>query len=217
VNQLVSAITSCCATFGHWQLSSLNPTPGNRSSRSRLHQLFIHETHSSALDMTGAEAPPGGSTNISSQNQATEQPSTPNSKASPSASGAPCPSPLLHIKRLPTVPRRALIARYPGPQINHTRLRTSHLRLPVTPKPPLFCCAKEKAPSTSTSPNIFIALSHAHRITQAEQPSAASAEPTPPPCCQKVGFSSLSNFQFRKVLCISLAVSRFLVCSASAL
>lgn len=126
VNQLVSAITLCCATFGHWQLSSLNPTPGNRSSDEAdcTNCSYMRLT---ALPQTWLEL------RLSRRfhqhlfsNQATEQPSAPNSKAaSPSASSAPCPSPLLHIKRLPTIPRRALIARSPGPQINHTRLPRS--------------------------------------------------------------------------------------------
>jgi hypothetical protein len=149
----------------------------------------MYETRSSALDMTGAEAPPEEwiYQHLFS-NQATEQPFTPNSKASPSAFSAPCPSSLLHIKRLPTVPCRALITRAPGPQTNHTRLprsgQSQNIPSPSashTQTASLLLCLK-RAPSTSTSTNTFIALSRAHRITQAEQPNATSAEPTPPPC-----------------------------------
>jgi hypothetical protein len=54
--------------------------------------------------MTGAEAPRGVYQHLFS-NQATEQPSTPNSKASPSSPSAPCPSPLLSHQTTPHRPR----------------------------------------------------------------------------------------------------------------
>ena len=157
--------------------------------------MFIHETHSSALDMSGTESPPGGfPPNISSQIKQLNSHPRPTTKHL---------HPLLVLFSSPShrmtpllFPRRALIARSPGPQINHTRLpRSSQSQNIPSPSAShtqkrLSLLYQKKAPSTSTSSNKFIALLRSQNHAKGSSRMQPSAEPTPPPCCQKVGFSS---------------------------
>lgn len=163
-----------------------------------------------ALDLIGTGVPLAFQA-ISLPNQATEQPSTPNSKASPSTSSSSCLSLLSHIERLPTVPRRALIAHSPALQINHTRPSASH-----THTASLSLWEKKGAINVYLTEHIHRAFSHSQNYASRAAECSECRTHTSS-MCQKVGFSILFNFQFRKVLCISFAVSHFLVCSSSAL
>jgi hypothetical protein len=108
--------------WGYWQLSFLNSILDNRNldEVDGVSCSYVHETHSS-WDLTGSFGP-GRERKLPSTpkqhlvpTQATEQPSTPNSKEPPSASIASCLSPLLHINRFSTVPSSSAHCTIPCP------------------------------------------------------------------------------------------------------
>jgi hypothetical protein len=153
--------------------------------------------------MTGAEAPRGVYQHLFS-NQATEQPSTPNSKASPSSPSAPCPSPLLSHQTTPHRPRSSAHCTLSCP--SNQPYEAAQVQ-PVSEQPISVCrshpnrlsfVVQKKGPINIYLTEHIIALSRTHRITQAEQPNAASPEATPAPCARKLASLVCPTFNFVK-------------------